>query len=110
MSNSEVNLVAKFHLRRNKFICAQINLPHDKAQINFSGYADKFWGHFVMFSGLIANNNKIRRYEYAKEQLQTIKNFAPVFFVFAKYHSLRVSVTSLVRILIPIVADNSVES
>ncbi len=26
------------------------------AQINFSGFADKFLGHFVMFSGLIAGS------------------------------------------------------
>jgi hypothetical protein len=37
------------------------------AQIKISIYADKFCGHVVMFSGLIANKNKIRRYEYAKE-------------------------------------------
>ena len=53
------------------------------AQIKFSGYTDKFWGHFVMFTGLIAKKNKIRRYEYAKEQSRTKKTFAPVFCVFA---------------------------
>jgi hypothetical protein len=51
-------------------------------QIKFSGYADIFWGHFVMFSRLIANKNKIRRYDYAKES-RTKKNFTPVFCVFA---------------------------
>jgi len=68
------------------------------AQIKISGYADKFWGHFGIFSGLLSNKNKIRRYEYAKEQSGTKKgkkNFAPVFCVFAyltipqRNHSLR---------------------
>jgi len=27
------------------------------AQIDFSGYTNKIWGHFVMFSGLLANKN-----------------------------------------------------
>ena len=42
-------------------------------QINFSGYTNKFWGHFVMFSGLLANKNKIPRYKYTKEQPGTKK-------------------------------------
>jgi hypothetical protein len=36
-----------------------------------------------MFSGLIANKNKIHRYEYAKEQSGTKKNFPSVFCMFA---------------------------
>ena len=45
-------------------MCAQIKIP---------GYADKFWGHFGIFSGLLSNKNKIRRYKYAKEQSGTKK-------------------------------------
>jgi len=36
-----------------------------------------------MCNGLIANKNKIRRYEYANEQPRTKKTFAPVICVFA---------------------------
>ncbi len=48
------------------------------AQIKISRYTDKFCGHFVMFSCLLANKNKIPRYEYTNEQPRTKKNFAPV--------------------------------
>jgi hypothetical protein len=47
------------------------------AQIKISRYAGKLCGHFVMCSGLIANKNKIRRYEYAKEQSRTKKTLHP---------------------------------
>ena len=62
---------------KNKCICTQKKLiclwGLICAQINFSGYTNKCWGHFEMFSGLLANKNKILRYEYAKEQLRTKK-------------------------------------
>jgi hypothetical protein len=58
------------------FICMQINLPCGRdylPQIKISVYADKFWGHFVMFPRLFINKNKICRYKYAIEQAQTKK-------------------------------------
>ena len=67
------------------FICMQIKLPRGRDYLHTnknSGYADKFWGHFVMFPRLFMNKNKICRYEYTKEQART-KKFPPIICVFA---------------------------
>jgi hypothetical protein len=76
---------------KNILSCTQINLsaqikpPRGGSYLLRSGYTNKFWGHFVMFSGLLANKNKIPRYEYTKEQPRTKNNFAPIICVFFVY-------------------------